>query len=331
MRGGRILRRISVLLGAVLLAVLSIEAAIWAFDPFGVLDGFDMERYRNELVEMAPGSPRIFRHRPDRELRFRRWSIRTNHDGLRGPDRAKPKPADLKRILFVGDSVVFGWGVDAEDTFVALVESALAPRGRFECVNLGHLFHDTTQEAAAFEEVGLSYDPDLVLLVFVDNDVVLTRDVFAGAGGTATEDARRAQRGLERLAKIRPFLPRNHALLQFLYVQATPKAQTGSVEQAQALGLDVEKGWAEGRAAILRMRDRSSARGARFAVLDLYHFDRLETFCAAEAIPYASIDFTAEERATGVRNSASDAHANRNGHRIYARHILEALERLALL
>ncbi|MCI0586222.1 MAG: hypothetical protein L0323_05220 [Planctomycetes bacterium] len=333
MRGGRFLRRISVLLGALLLAALLVEGAVWAFDPFGVLDGFDMERYRKELVEMAPGSPRIFRHRPDRELRFRRWSIRTNRDGLRGPDREKPKPPGVKRVLFVGDSVAFGWGVKEEDTFVALLETALAPRGRFECVNLGHLFHDTTQEAAAFEEVELSYEPDLVVLVFVDNDLVPTQDYFAGAAPRpeASEGARRAMRGLERLAKLRPFLPRTHALLAYLQVQATPEAQTGAVEQWKALGLDLEKGWALSRAGILRMRDLSAARGARFAVLDIYRFGELEKLCGAEGIPYASIDFTPEERATGVRNSASDAHANPNGHSIYARHILEALERLGLL
>ncbi|HET6203886.1 MAG TPA: GDSL-type esterase/lipase family protein [Planctomycetota bacterium] len=331
--GRRALTRLAVFLLALLLAALAVEAAVSLFDPFGVLDGFDMERYQNELVELLPGSPRIFRHRPDRELRFRRWSIRTNADGLRGPERQKPKPPDVKRVLFVGDSVVFGWGVNEEDTFVALVEAALARRGRYECVNLGHLFHDTTQEAAAFADVGLAYEPDLVLLVFVDNDVVPTQEYYGGAATrpAATEAARRAIRRLERLAKLRPLLPRTHALLSYLFVQATPEAQTGAVEQWKALGLDLEKGWALAREGIVRMRDLSAARGARFAVLDLYRFAELEKFCAAQGIPYASIDFTAEERATGVRNSASDAHANPNGHRLYARHILDAIGRLRLL
>ncbi|HKB16222.1 MAG TPA: SGNH/GDSL hydrolase family protein, partial [Planctomycetota bacterium] len=215
MRGGRILRRIALVGVALLLCALGTEVGVGLLDPYGVLDALHGERYRAELIELLPGSPRLFRHYPNREVRLRGWVIRTNGDGLRGPDRAKPKPADVRRIVFVGDSVVFGWGVDAEDTFVHLVEGQLDRRGgfRWECVNLGHQFHDTTQEAAAFEEVGLSYEPDLVLLVFVDNDVVLTRDVFAGKGGTPTEGARRAQRGLERLATIRPLLPRTHALL----------------------------------------------------------------------------------------------------------------------
>ena len=99
----------------------------------------------------------------------------TDSRGLRGPERTTPKPDDVRRLIFLGDSVVLGWGVDDEQTFVALVEKGLSQStgSRWETVNGGHLLHDTTQELAVLEDVGLAYEPDAIALVFVDNEICM--------------------------------------------------------------------------------------------------------------------------------------------------------------
>jgi hypothetical protein len=63
-----------------------------------------------------------------------------NADGFRGPAYARPKPPENFRIVVVGDSVSYGFGVEEGETYPVLLEEILAreaaPR-RLAVVNLG--------------------------------------------------------------------------------------------------------------------------------------------------------------------------------------------------
>jgi hypothetical protein len=336
-----LLRGLLVLLGG-LGGLVGAEAVTLLLDPYGAASqNHNGDLYNRAVMEIDLSSARLFRHRPGLDLAFRGFDFHTDSRGFRGKERASPKPADTRRVLFVGDSVVLGWGVDEAETFVALVQDDLCARAgeRWEAVNAGHLLHDTTQELAAFEEQGVNYEPDLVLLVYVDNDVVLTREVYERslrgedpslAGGAASEEALRVKRRIERLEFLRGWLPSVHAVLSFLLVQTSPVAQTGAAAHAASIGLDLDRGWAASRDAIVALRDRCAGLGARFAVLDYYRgnelSERVERLCAEQSIPYASIAFAPEELASGVVNSRADTHANPRGHRILADKILLALD-----
>ena len=330
--------KILVALVALPLALGAAEVVIYALDPHGISDGFNADRYREEVLELVLDTPRIYRHLPDKDVELRGFRVTTDSRGCRGPARDHPKAEGTRRMLFLGDSVAFGWGVSDEDTFVALVEGELRERGAaWETVNLGHMMYDTTQELAAFEEVGLSYDPDVVVVVFVDNDIVLTRGILESKAAdplsdpNVSEEAKQVLRTSARLNKLRPFMPYTSALLQYHYIQRHPVSQVGSTEHAMELGLDVESGWAAAGAALQRIRDLCAERSIELVVLDYYTLEKLEQFCAESGIPYGSIAFTEADKASGVRNSDVDAHANEHGHRILTANILRELERLGVV
>lgn len=69
--------------------------------------------------------------------------VAINSDGLRGREINTPKPPHTFRILAVGDSVTFGYGVREEDTYVKVLERRLnegESGGReFEVLNGGTL------------------------------------------------------------------------------------------------------------------------------------------------------------------------------------------------
>jgi lysophospholipase L1-like esterase len=82
------------------------------------------------------------------------------------------------RILCLGDSVVFGYGVAREKAFPAVIAELLAtvnPGNRFEVINAGIPGYNTVQEVRFLEVEGSRYQPDLVLLFFVINDPEGTR------------------------------------------------------------------------------------------------------------------------------------------------------------
>lgn len=110
---------------------------------------------------------------PNLEGPFERPQFRTyvkiNQLGLRDRDRSYEKQQDKKRILVLGDSFVWGYGVNAEETLTRRLEAELAGA---EVINAGVTAYGTTQELLWLEREGVKYHPDLVVLVLYKNDIL---------------------------------------------------------------------------------------------------------------------------------------------------------------
>jgi lysophospholipase L1-like esterase len=126
-----------------------------------------------------PDRPWLYGLRPGAEGRLTgpgrsKARYRINADGFRGPLHARPKPAGVFRVLVLGDSVAFGYDVEEAEAFPRGMEAELgrrAPDSRIEVVNLGVGGYNPWNEAALLADVGLSYEPDLVLVQFCANDL----------------------------------------------------------------------------------------------------------------------------------------------------------------
>jgi len=101
-------------------------------------------------------------------------SIAVNSLGLRGPETTVRKPPGTFRILAVGDSFTFGFGVEAEESFVALLQEKLRDQGlAVESLNAGTPGVGVTDEFAWLKRYGLDMEPDLVVLgVCLANDLL---------------------------------------------------------------------------------------------------------------------------------------------------------------
>ena len=105
--------------------------------------------------------------------------------------RAKP-PGEI-RILFLGDSVTFGYRLANEECFVELVERELrtrVPGARVECINAGVPGSSLFQGMRFLVTRGLGFEPDLVVLEFGWNDKGLWP---GGSDAERWESARRAR------------------------------------------------------------------------------------------------------------------------------------------
>jgi hypothetical protein len=94
-------------------------------------------------------------------------SVNINRHGLRGRDHDLTKQAGKKRVVVLGDSMVWGHGVAMEKAFTELIEAELP---NVEVINAGVRGYSTDQELLWFEREGVKYDPDLVVLVLYSND-----------------------------------------------------------------------------------------------------------------------------------------------------------------
>ncbi len=105
--------------------------------------------------------------------------VEVNALGLRGPElpprRPEGDPGRERRVLALGDSLIYGQGVADRDTLPAWLERALSEadpdRGPWRVVNAGHRAYDTRQELALLEELGPEIAPDVVVVFWYWNDV----------------------------------------------------------------------------------------------------------------------------------------------------------------
>jgi len=96
-----------------------------------------------------------------------------NAQGFRDRDHTLDKRPGSLRVAVLGDSIAAGLGVDRfEDTFPAVLERSLraAPLDA-EVLSFAVVGYNTMQEVALFEERGLAYRPDVVVVAYCLNDV----------------------------------------------------------------------------------------------------------------------------------------------------------------
>lgn len=126
------------------------------------------------IVQPHPKMEIMYDLRPELSVRFQRVPVRTNSCGMRGAEVPYAKAPGVFRIAVLGDSFTFGWGVEEQEGFVAVLERVLQSyvggEMKMEVLNFGVPGYSTFQQVAAFEEKGLDFRPDVVLVFFIEND-----------------------------------------------------------------------------------------------------------------------------------------------------------------
>ena len=173
--GQTILLNLIVLVVAVLFSCLAMEIALRIV--FARSRDFSMEmwKYATQLKEPVADPRLSFAHAPDRSAFLMGVPVSINSQGLRDREYPLAKPPGVYRIMMLGDSTTFGWGVRQEDTAAKLLERKLnanPPPGydKVEVINAGVGNYDTVQEVTYYETRGQAFHPDLVILVFFIND-----------------------------------------------------------------------------------------------------------------------------------------------------------------
>lgn len=130
----------------------------------------EMSRY-GQSFKLESTNPRIGHvHRPGKEGRLMNVQVSINSDGLRDREYPVERDGRSRRIIFLGDSLTFGWGVEEPDTFASVLERRLGKEMPTEIINFGTGNYNTTQEVNLFLEKGLKYNPDAVVVFYFIND-----------------------------------------------------------------------------------------------------------------------------------------------------------------
>ena len=130
-------------------------------------------------------------YKPRCKGRVHTWRVATNSLGLRG----RGVEEDSIRVLAVGASIAFGFGVNSFQTYPMQLEYLLnrdRPRPRYQVVNAGVPGYTSYQGLLYFRERGLALNPAFAIVGFGLNDAHRSGDIEA-----AIMRQRRALQGLE--------------------------------------------------------------------------------------------------------------------------------------
>lgn len=115
----------------------------------------------------------VYELRPNARGRFMGQPVLINSQGLHDYEYSRRKEPGTFRIVGVGDSSLFGWGVPFEDSSLKVLERRLNEKSRgqkFEVINFAVPGYNTAMEAETFVRRCVEYAPDVVLLNFNTND-----------------------------------------------------------------------------------------------------------------------------------------------------------------
>ncbi len=121
-------------------------------------------------VEIYEADPLVYwRLKPNQDCftKIDRKPVHINSHGTRGREFSVPKPAGTFRILSLGDSKTFGWGLSEAENYSAVMEKNLRakfPGRNIEVINAGVNAWSYPQMNVFFRERALAWQPDMVVL-----------------------------------------------------------------------------------------------------------------------------------------------------------------------
>ncbi|MDG1893746.1 MAG: GDSL-type esterase/lipase family protein [Fuerstiella sp.] len=102
---------------------------------------------------------------PDWKATTHNRELTINSKGLRDREYEYDKPDGVRRILVLGDSYVWGYGVADHEVFTEVLETRLAG-DQWQVINSGVSGWGTDQELLFLTDEGFKYSPDVVILAF---------------------------------------------------------------------------------------------------------------------------------------------------------------------
>jgi len=297
-----------------------------------------------DLLRASRDPDLVYELKPDLDRVFLGVPVQTNSFGMRDRERTRDKSSSTIRLAGLGDSVMFGWGVTAEEGFLAVAEvrlqQELGDDRRLEIMNFAVPGYNTAMEVAAFRGRVLEFEPDAVVIHLVNNDLDLPRFMLDPPDLWATDRLWLADLVREGRSAAR----RHGRWFDPGDVDRMPEIE-GSQLRERYRHLAGEEAY---RAALAELSALTEARGIPVIMLALQdHGSPWETGaqCADEMEFQLEIfgprlsEYLVQNKIPGTRNgwietfwlSPEDPHPNELGHRLMADALVEAVISLGIV
>lgn len=308
----------ALMVGSILVIILLLEVAMQIFyvAPPTEMDEFRLstsEFYRRDAV--LGWIPRKNVQGEHNRAGSFSTTFSTNSKGLRDREYELKKPEGITRIIVIGDSFTWGFGVSDDEIYTERLEAMLTDT---EVINLGVTGYGLRQEITYLEREGLQYDPDIVIAGFCMNDIYRPHDERAGKGDSIAandeiEGPTTSQRAGSKniILALKKFLARSSVLYRFLVDRInTNKTLINALVSLRIKdslvgfeGIDInlmpalkeypkilETSWEETRSELLELERLTRASGIRLVIAVVPSVQSIQQKTFEHAIAYTAFD-----------------------------------------
>jgi len=185
-----LLPRVGLLLLSTAIAVMTAEVALrvvahqadvrvirnWERFQEGDVTDASAQAALSRIIRPSENRELIYELRPNLSVEFLGQPVTTTAEGFRWTPPAPSDRSIVRRIVGVGDSIMFGWGVQDRETYLARLQTLLheaQPTVAWQIVNTAVPGYNTAMEIETLRQKGIPFRPDLVIIDFVSNDLEL--------------------------------------------------------------------------------------------------------------------------------------------------------------
>jgi lysophospholipase L1-like esterase len=208
----RLLPILSILVVSICATLALLEIGIRIVKPQDV-EFWDSQSIRRILAT----SPHFVENIPHGHANFIGVPVTINSYGLRGGEISTAKPRNTVRILVVGDSITFGYGIPVESTYAKVLEKRLnndAPgKMQYEVLNGGTIGGSLSDYYYSLSQKAELLQPDMILVGLALNDIL----VYSDSGSISEARAQWHGRRFPWTRKFSRFLLRHSQLYLFCY------------------------------------------------------------------------------------------------------------------
>ncbi|MCU0348189.1 MAG: SGNH/GDSL hydrolase family protein [Saprospiraceae bacterium] len=124
------------------------------------------------IIQISAHRHIVYELIPSSKYKFQKVRVRTNSNGFRDAEYAATKPPKTRRIIGLGDSVMFGWGVNESECYLSQLEHKLNSHDsvKYEIINTGVPGYNTVMEVASLAHKFALNDIDMVVINYIGND-----------------------------------------------------------------------------------------------------------------------------------------------------------------
>jgi len=124
----------------------------------------------------------IYELRPYASVYYENVIVQTNSQGWRGAKEfSLDKDRDTVRVVGLGDSFMFGQGVNQDETALGFLEKELNtrfPQKKWEIINTAVPGYNTVMQIETLQQKVLVYKPDIVMMEIIGNDFDLPNFIY---------------------------------------------------------------------------------------------------------------------------------------------------------
>lgn len=262
------------------------------------------------MYELLPNLNTVFGHK----------RLITNSDGMRD---AREYPVSRLpnsiRVVGLGDSGMFGWGVDLDEDYMSVLEANLNLREdgtTYEVLNMAVPGYNTQLELEALRHKGVKYKPDIVIIGWCENDYSLPFFLLE------KENYRRRDVSfLYNLLFRRAVLKNNETQVATGFaLRDLREFDRERVVSELTTGSDIDRV----RQALAELRALSEQEGFKLLVFGPMK-EIIRDLCREVGVPYSSTHDLIPEGTYPNEYLVYWMHPNKDGHRVLAKHLEDDL------